>query len=71
MYLKMVLDSPPLRTKEIPVQVVFALAILVLSSCGSLVDDCCKTCRDGKACGDACIPKGSTCTKSGGCACDE
>jgi hypothetical protein len=31
---------------------------------------CCRTCTKGKACGDSCIAKTSTCTKPPGCACD-
>jgi len=31
---------------------------------------CCKVCRKGKACGDSCIAKSKTCTKSPGCACN-
>ena len=31
---------------------------------------CCKTCSAGKACGDSCIAKSSTCKKGRGCACD-
>jgi hypothetical protein len=30
---------------------------------------CCRTCTKGKACGDSCIAKTSTCTKPPGCAC--
>jgi endonuclease YncB( thermonuclease family) len=30
---------------------------------------CCKTCRSGQACGDACIPHDQTCTRLPGCAC--
>jgi len=30
---------------------------------------CCKVCTTGKACGDTCISKSSTCHISGGCAC--
>jgi hypothetical protein len=33
-------------------------------------DECCRTCTKGKACGDGCIAKTSTCTKPPGCACD-
>ncbi len=33
-------------------------------------NDCCAVCRDGKACGAACIPRSSTCHLTGGCACD-
>jgi hypothetical protein len=32
---------------------------------------CCRTCGKGKACGDSCIARTSTCTKPPGCACDE
>lgn len=31
---------------------------------------CCKVCKKGKACGDTCISRSKTCTKSSGCACD-
>ena len=31
---------------------------------------CCKTCRKGKACGDACIARDKDCTVPKGCACD-
>lgn len=31
---------------------------------------CCRTCKAGKACGDACIAKTDDCTKPPGCACD-
>lgn len=31
---------------------------------------CCRTCKTGKACGDSCIAKTSTCNKPPGCACD-
>ncbi len=30
----------------------------------------CKTCRKGKACGNACISRAKTCRKPPGCACD-
>ena len=31
---------------------------------------CCKTCEQGKACGNSCISRTRTCHKAGGCACD-
>lgn len=34
------------------------------------VGHCCKICRTGKACGDACISKDKECTEPPGCACD-
>jgi len=43
------------------------------SSAESLLADskkCCKVCKKGKACGDSCIAKSKTCTKSPGCACN-
>jgi hypothetical protein len=56
------------------------LAILVTGSFAPMVSgcsdsptgsgSCCKVCRDGKACGDTCISKSSTCNKGGGCACN-
>jgi hypothetical protein len=32
--------------------------------------ECCKVCKKGKACGDGCISRESSCTKPRGCACD-
>ncbi|PRQ08555.1 HNH endonuclease family protein [Enhygromyxa salina] len=32
--------------------------------------ECCRVCKKGKACGDACIAASSNCTKPAGCACD-
>ncbi len=31
---------------------------------------CCRTCRTGKACGDACVPRDRPCSRPPGCACD-
>jgi hypothetical protein len=31
---------------------------------------CCKTCTEGKACGDGCIEKSKECHQPKGCACD-
>ena len=31
---------------------------------------CCKICKKGKACGDACIAVDLKCTKGAGCACN-
>jgi hypothetical protein len=45
----------------------FALAI-GLAACDS--GTCCKTCVDGKACGDSCISQSATCEVGPGCACD-
>lgn len=36
-----------------------------------LAKDCCRICRTGKACGDACIAAERTCHKPPGCACNE
>ena len=33
-------------------------------------DDCCRVCRKGKACGDACVPRDARCRLEPGCACD-
>jgi hypothetical protein len=30
---------------------------------------CCRVCRTGKPCGDACIDRDKTCNTTGGCAC--
>jgi hypothetical protein len=46
-----------------------ALAALTLSGCG-ITGSCCKQCDKGKACGDSCIAKSSTCHEGEGCACD-
>lgn len=44
----------------------------LLSGCSSVTGkDCCKTCSDGKACGDGCIAKNDVCNKGAGCACNE
>ncbi|MFV8754527.1 GmrSD restriction endonuclease domain-containing protein [Nannocystaceae bacterium ST9] len=32
--------------------------------------ECCKVCKKGKACGDTCVARDSTCTATPGCACD-
>jgi hypothetical protein len=37
---------------------------------GGLSSSCCKVCRAGKACGDSCISRESTCYVKVGCACD-
>lgn len=31
---------------------------------------CCKVCKTGKACGDTCIARSSTCSAGRGCACN-
>jgi hypothetical protein len=31
---------------------------------------CCKTCEHGKACGNSCISRSSSCHKNAGCACN-
>lgn len=43
----------------------------LLTGCeeGPTGSGCCRVCREGKACGDACIPEGSTCRSPAGCAC--
>ncbi len=37
---------------------------------GASGSNCCLICRNGKACGDACIPADVTCRLPAGCACD-
>lgn len=32
--------------------------------------ECCKTCKNGKACGNTCIAKDRECAEPKGCACD-
>jgi hypothetical protein len=39
-------------------------------TCRRATGSCCKVCTDGKACGDSCIAKSSTCNVGGGCACN-
>jgi hypothetical protein len=55
-------------------------ALLVLASSAPLVSacdsptgpgsDCCKVCKEGKACGDSCIARDRTCNEGPGCACN-
>ena len=45
------------------------VALLFDSDCIP-AEDCCKICKKGKACGDACIRKDYTCYKARGCACN-
>jgi hypothetical protein len=40
------------------------------SAGGGERESCCRVCSKGKACGDGCIAKTSTCSKPPGCACD-
>jgi hypothetical protein len=42
-----------------------------LSACGDNPTDssCCRVCRTGKPCGDACIDRDRDCNTPGGCAC--
>ena len=48
-------------------KILILLAFLIM---GCPTDDCCKTCKEGKACGDSCISKDKTCDVGPGCACD-
>jgi hypothetical protein len=32
--------------------------------------NCCRVCREGKACGDSCIPRENQCDVGPGCACN-
>lgn len=41
-----------------------------VAACGDGTGPCCKTCRQGKACGDTCIAEDAQCTVGPGCACD-
>lgn len=58
------------------VGIIIALAVLAPIAadaplCGTaLAGVCCKMCKKGKACGDACIPENSRCSKPSGCACN-
>lgn len=53
----------------------FFLALLLLTAapvtaCNESTGPCCRTCREGKACGDSCISRDDTCNVGPGCACD-
>jgi hypothetical protein len=51
-------------------RLLFALFLaLSLTGCGE-DDGCCKYCDEGKACGDTCISRSSTCHEGSGCACN-
>lgn len=52
------------------VVVALALGAIGCDTCKRAVGQCCKVCKDGKACGDSCIASGSTCSQPGGCACN-
>jgi hypothetical protein len=63
----------------VPLAACLALGTSVpsLSGCSGSGDDptggtggCCRVCRTGQPCGDACIAKGKTCNSPRGCACD-
>lgn len=46
-------------------------SVPLLQGCGGGGSDhCCKTCTNGKACGDSCIPANETCHVGAGCACN-
>ena len=33
-------------------------------------EECCKVCKNSKACGDSCIPVNNNCNVGSGCACN-
>lgn len=49
--------------------IVMLLALAGCDACKQVTGNCCKTCTDSKPCGDSCIARNQTCSKSGGCAC--
>lgn len=42
----------------------------LLGACERSSTGCCRVCTTGKACGDTCIDRSSTCNRGAGCACD-
>lgn len=62
------------RTLSMVLRVGLVLVPLAISSattaCNDATGACCKICKEGKACGDTCIAKSSTCHVGKGCACD-
>lgn len=52
--------------------IVLLLAVGLLGSCEipSTRRSCCRVCESGKACGDSCISRSSTCNRPAGCACN-
>lgn len=46
----------------------FAAPMAVATGCST--PGCCKVCKKGKACGDACIEESDTCHAGDGCACN-
>lgn len=47
-------------------------SVPAIQGCGGGGSDsgCCKTCTEGKACGDSCIAVNLTCNSPSGCACN-
>lgn len=60
-------------------RLLYALPLVMVSSSTPFMlaceDDgptgtCCRVCREGKACGDSCIPRENQCNVGPGCACN-
>lgn len=58
-----------LRVALLSTTLLLSASIPALQGCGG--GDCCKVCKEGKACGDTCIAVTATCNVGGGCACDD
>lgn len=55
----------------LPLIMVSGSAPLILAcDDGPTGSNCCRVCRDGKACGDSCIPRENQCNVGPGCACN-
>ena len=65
-----------MRTTSWPRGVGVLLAAAAVGGCGPgeepcvPITGCCRTCFDEQACGDECIPAGTSCDRIAGCACD-
>ena len=66
--LKNIISKKHYKPKVISTLVVLFLLSLLISCTGN--SSCCKICRKGKACGDACVSKKYTCHQPKGCACN-
>ena len=50
--------------------IVMAVSAVGCDECKQATGQCCKVCRDSKACGDSCINVNLTCRQGPGCACN-
>lgn len=55
----------------VSVVVACSLAMAIPALSATTPKKCCRTCVKGKACGNGCINKKSSCKKPKGCACDK